>query len=223
MYEGIKKRKVGLTEYISGEYRREGDTAPKPIDEASDLATRRYTTTVDLNTSEKLDQLQRPSTSRLEIKFARDIRLNDLKDANVILLGAPEANPWVELFEPGMNFVFRNDFETHRFSILNRTPKSGEQTQYDSQRDDAQHAVFGILAFVPGINHTGNVLMVAGTSQSGTESVADFLFDNTRLSAFLHSIQRPDGSIPHFEVLLESSNKGGSASQASIRALRIEP
>jgi hypothetical protein len=36
------------------------------------------------------------------------MRTNDLKEGNIILVGAAEANPWVELYEPSMNFQWES-------------------------------------------------------------------------------------------------------------------
>jgi hypothetical protein len=36
----------------------------------------------------------------MEVRCARDARPNDLKQGDIILIGASEANPWLELFEP---------------------------------------------------------------------------------------------------------------------------
>jgi len=40
------------------------------------------------------------------------------------------------------------------------------------------------------------------------------------LLPFLSKIRNPDGSIPYFEVLLQSSNMNGSASQLRVIAYR---
>jgi hypothetical protein len=48
--------------------------------------------------------------SQVSVRFARDLRPNDFKTGDVILLGASEADPWVELYEPRLNFLFRDDY-----------------------------------------------------------------------------------------------------------------
>lgn len=54
-----------------------------------------------------------------------DLRPNDFKTGNVILLGAFETDLWVELYEPRLNFYFRNDYKGV-FFILNRSPQKGD-------------------------------------------------------------------------------------------------
>jgi hypothetical protein len=62
----------------------------------------------------------------LTVRYARDLRLDDLKHENAILLGTHESDPWVELFENSMNFTFRNDLAAGATSMVNRHPRAGE-------------------------------------------------------------------------------------------------
>ncbi len=62
-----------------------------------DLGSRRYTSIVDLEVAKSLSLISQSLKSKLEMRYARDVRPNDLKQGNVILVGAAEANPWVEL------------------------------------------------------------------------------------------------------------------------------
>lgn len=50
----------------------------------------------------------------------------------------------------------------------------------------------------------------------------DFLNDDARLLPFLNQIRRPDGTLPHFEVLLETHNIGSSAVRSQILAWRTK-
>jgi hypothetical protein len=76
----------------------------------SNLADRRYTSMVDLNAVDNLERLAQRYQGELQVRYARDVRPNDLKSGNTVLFGASEANPWVELYERNMNFVFHNDY-----------------------------------------------------------------------------------------------------------------
>jgi hypothetical protein len=158
----------------------------------------------------------------LQVRYARDMRPNDMKTGNVILLGASEANPWVGLFESKMNFVFHNDYKANVFSVLNRSPRNGEPKQWDSVWNDPQRRVFGLVAYLPNLAGDGNALIIEGTSMSGTEGAWDFVSDDAELLPFLKRIQRPDGTVPHFELLLGTQNMNASAVQSTLLAWRIE-
>ncbi len=111
MWQGLVGRSVGLAEYLNGDYRT--NLLPRSLttlqDAAVDMGGRRYTSIVDLEAAKSLSLMAQSAQSKLEVRYARDVRPNDLKQGNVILVGAAEANPWVELFEHNMNFVFFND------------------------------------------------------------------------------------------------------------------
>ena len=96
---------VAVTDYASRDFRNDatGDTGVAG-QIAADIGYRRYTSTVDL---EFPTQLLRPpwaAKGGFQVRYARDIKLGDLKGSNLILSGVAEANPWVSLFEKKMNF-----------------------------------------------------------------------------------------------------------------------
>jgi hypothetical protein len=225
IYHNMSRREFGLDEYLLGQYRNAqgqnvytGPTTEK--DWLANLGSRRYTSIVDLEEILSLEQLARGSERNLQVRYARDLRPNDLKSGNVILIGASEANPWVELFERNMNFVFQDNYKTGIFSVLNRSPKSGEPAHWDAVWNDPQRRVYGLVAYVPNLSGDGNVLILEGTSMSGTEAARDFVMDDSQLLPFLKKIQRADGSLPHFEVLLGTQNMSASALRSNLLAWR---
>jgi len=222
MWQGIAGKSIGLAEYLNGDYRT--NLLPRSVtalrDTALDMGGRRYTSIVDLEAAKSLSLMAQSAQSKLEVRYARDVRPNDLKQGNVILVGAAEANPWVELFEHNMHFVFFNDRVGKNFSVLNREPRGGEPRQWDSDYTDAQHRVYAVVAFLPNLGGNGNALILEGTSMAGTESAWDFVSDDSQLLPFLKQIQRANGTIPHFEVVLGTNNMSGSAVKNTVLAWR---
>jgi hypothetical protein len=219
-------KSISLDEYLIGNYRNadvnlpEHPLSPEMRSLRVEVANRRYTSIVDLDAAATLTQIAASAHSSLQVRYARDLRPNDLKTGNVILIGAFEANPWVELFERNMNFVLQNDYRARVFSVINRSPHAGEPTQWDSIWSDPQHRVYGVLAFTPNLSGNGNALLIEGTSMAGTEAAWDFISDDSELLPFLKKIQRPDGKIPHFELLLATRNMSSSAVRSSLVAWR---
>ena len=186
-----------------------------------DVGSRRYTSFVDLTMAQRVLQLPQTRAGRLQVRYARDLTVSDLKTGNWILSGDHGANPWVLLFEPNMNFVERTDPQSGRTYLLNRHPQPGESASYFYSPTHGNRTVFGMLALLPNLSGTGQVLIAGGTSLAGTEAVSDFLFNDAALLPFLKRIERPDGSLPHFEVLLQSNNLNGDAGSFKILASRI--
>jgi hypothetical protein len=58
---------------------------------------------------------------------------------------------------------------------------------------------------------------------AGAEAISDFLFDDADLLPFLSKLRKPDGSLSHFEVLLESNSLNGSAGPFRILAYCTHP
>jgi hypothetical protein len=227
LFHGMSGKDVDLKGYLDAGYRSEPEILPQigPAsslkDSLLDLANRRYTSIVDLKTILSLKDRAQTLGSEVSVRYARDLRPNDFKTGSVILLGASEADPWVELYEPRLNFLFRDDYKG-LFSIVNRSPQKGEPARWESRRDDPQRRVFGVVAYLPSLAGGGNALLLEGTGMSGAEAGMDFVLDDAQLLPFLDRIRRADGTLPPFELLLETHNIGASAGQSEIIAWRTK-
>jgi hypothetical protein len=221
MWQSATGQSVDLERYLGGGYRAQsvGDTPTGQVN-STDLASRRYTSIVDLDIVKGLAQIADSQKSKLDVNYARDVRPNDLKQGNIVLIGAAAANPWVELFEPKMNFVFSNA-HIRQYTVLNRAPVGPEPSSWTSNYDDAQHRVYGVVAFLPNLSGTGSVLILEGTSMAGTESAWDFVADDSAFLPFVNRISRTDGSIPHFQLVLDSINLTGSSTKRNVLAWRV--
>jgi hypothetical protein len=227
LYHGMSGKDIDLKEYLAGGYRSESND-PRTTSSAArqqewllDLANRRYTSMVDLHAVLDIRDRAKAIGSDVSVVYARDLHPNDLKRGTVVLLGAYTANPWVELYEPNLSFLLKDDYVA-TMSIVNRNPQAGEPAVWASTKNDPQRRAFGVIAFLPNLEGNGNALLLEGTGMSGTEAAMDFLDDDTQLLPFLNQIRRPDGSIPHFELLIETHNMGASAVQSRILAWRIK-
>jgi hypothetical protein len=220
--EALMNRDVGLAEYLKGDYLQSASKTQNPHEKlASELGRRRYTSIVDLEVVRSLSEIAQSEKDKFEVRYARDVRPNDLKQGNVILLGAAQGNPWVELFERNMNFVISKNWNTGVFTVINRSPQGSESRQWNSAYEDSQHRVYGVVAYLPNLGGDRNALILEGTSMAGTECAWDFVSDDSQLLPFLKRIRRPNGTIPHFEVLLETSNMSGSAVKGSVLGWRV--
>ncbi len=225
LFHGLSGQEIDLKGYLDGAYRFESNGPPQigPAASRSDwllnLANRRYTSMADVEAILMLKDRARALGSDVSVRYARDLRPNDLKSGTVILLGASSANPWVELFEQNMNFVLKDDYKK-TYAVLNRNPQKNEPARWESGAYDPQQRVFGVVAYMPSLAGDGNALILEGTSMSGTEAAMDFVNDDAKLLPFLERIRRSDGTMPHFEVLLGTRNMGSSAVRSEILAWR---
>jgi hypothetical protein len=223
-YQRLVHRSVGLDEYVSGDYRAvQPDEHNSTQSVAAAIANPRYTSIVDLEIAQALAVIAREQHGNLELRHPREARPNDFKQGNLILVGSPESTPWDSLFEPNMNFVFdyQRTPDKSVTSVLNRRPLANEPSRWTSDSANPSRPVYAVVAYLPNLTGTGNVLILEGITMAGTECAWDFVSDQGKLKSFLDTIRRPDGRIPHFEVVLGTNNISGSAGEASILATRI--
>lgn len=147
---------------------------------------------------------------------ARDYSSAPLARNNVILLGNPTANPWDQVFEDRLNF--RETPNNSQMSVVtNNAPAAGEQSIYVSPKDTSYCAI----AYLPKADHSGNVLLIQGTTSEATKAGGDFLLSEERLSDFenrLHS-----NKIQYFELLLKVSHVSAMPITSSIETYRVYP
>jgi hypothetical protein len=210
-----------LQEYLTRDFSREtrGLSAER-TDEVLNMGERRYTSFVDLNIYRRLQQLAAASPGKLDVRYARDMQMDELKQGNVILSGARGANPWLALYEPRMNFIGTDEWAHHGYTFLNRQPLAGETSTFSTSEGDPTQRVLGVLAYLPNLEGTGHTLIVEGNSMAGTEAISDFLFDDAALLPFLRKVSKSDGTLPYFEVLIEANSVNGSAGPFRILAYR---
>lgn len=186
------------------------------------LANKLYTSMADVHLVTKIMQLNEPYWGRTSVRSARTMQLSDFKNGNFVLLGSKRAIPWVELFESQFNFRFEYDEVRQVPVIRNRSPKSGERTEYVNGKVGEPGDAFSFVAFVPNLAYTGHVLLVAGSTMEGTEAAGEYLMNPAFSSRMLTMLGfRPQSKPRPFEVLLRSSTMAGSWKDSEIVAYRI--
>lgn len=221
--ENLSHQSVSLPEYISGSYRaRMIESSGANHDVVSIYSFRRYTSIADLEFATKL--AHRPEAGRLGLstRYARDVRVGDLKGRNVILLGARQANPWVGLFEKDATFRLDDDEQTAGLRIVNLAPQQGEETVIERSPAQMANEIYAIITYHRNVDSSGVSLLVAGMSVAGTEAAADFVLDDNRLGPWLRKAE-VGGEIRDFDVLLRGRNLAGSAPRAEVVAFHVKP
>lgn len=222
LFQESTKTRVFLDAYLSGSYLEKVPVAAGSVPlTANWLNSHQYTSMADLNIALQLQRLPEALRARTEVRYARDLRMDDLKYKNAVLIGGIGANPWVELFENQLNFDVNYDWKSDEGYVLNRSPKEGEQKLYREITADGSRHNYGVLAFLPGIEGRGEVLLIQGSGMAGTESAAEFPLNEDAFKGFLKQIGAASNKLPHFEVLLETASIGGNAPQAKIVTYRL--
>lgn len=223
----MRKSAVTLDDYLSGDYLRHGTgdagTAQAGGPVTSEwLSSHQYTSTADLELAVRLSRLPEAAKADVEPRYARVVRLDDLKSSNVILIGGIGANPWVALYGPRLNFDVNYDWKAHEGYVRNKDPHAGEQARYQETHADGSISSYGVLAYLPGIGGNGSALLFEGSGMAGTEAAASFPFESREFAAFARKLgHTATGGLPYFEVLLETRSLGGNDSGAHVVAWRV--
>jgi hypothetical protein len=150
------------------------------------------------------------------VHAARNIQFPDLKtDNNFIFLGSPRSDPWSALFNNQLDFQLVFDKQVNNEIVHNVHPRPNEQLSYIPTavgRSTGQS--YAIIALVRNPDQKGQVLLLAGATNGGTEAAGKVVTDP---SEFLPMLRRcgidPSGPIRHFELLLHLNTMVGSVTE----------
>jgi len=216
LLEDVLQRQIHLNEYLSRAYLdqiRQVTADPKLQHLLQLIADRQYTSLADVGFVSKMMLLTGGYRDNVALTYARSVNIRDFKADNIILIGAPRANPWVELFEPKMKFEFGMDEVAQRPLFRNKFLQPGEQQTYVTGGANGKSSdSYAVVALAPNLNGTGNVLIIEGTNMEGTEAGVEFLTD----VEFANRIHRAlnisvSAAKPYFEILLKLRTVGGTS------------
>jgi hypothetical protein len=220
--QNLTGRQISLETYADGSYF-SGETSLPGIDAGNlaDLRQQRYTSVVDLNIAAKLMQLREVSAGRVDIRYARSITAEDLKNSNVILLGSSHTNPWASLFEGRMNFRLQYSSTVDQSLVLNERQTGKEQKQYLNGTGQMVNRTYGVIDYLPNLDGGGHVLIIQGLNMAATQAAADVLFYSPDMRPILDRARLPNGSLRSFELLIQTSSIGATDPGAQIIATRF--
>ncbi len=161
----------------------------------------------------------------ITVRSARDLRLRDMQDGNYILVGSPSSNPWVSLYEGRLNFVESEGVAGQSMKFFqNKQAASGEQPTYRGLEFTGTSGVdYATISLLPTQSGNGNVLILQGLQQEGTEAAGLLLADpkgRSRLEKAL-GVSGDTTKPIYFEALIKATAVGGAPDTTEIVATRI--
>lgn len=221
LLEYITHRTVSLSYYTSGEY---GQNLRNPA--LQRIVPNAYIDLSDLRVTTKIMDAVRPLNLKVDVRYPRYIDLSSLDRDNLVFLGSAYSDPWINEFHPSMNFFIQMNQSTENLCFVNKNPKPGEPKEYCATGGPGQEDVtYGLVTLLPNLQHTGNVLMLAGTTGAGTEAAGDFVTDPhyaTSLLRYLGLNSKP-ASVPYFQILLKTVVLNNNPGKLKMVAHRIIP
>jgi hypothetical protein len=232
MLQEMTGHEVHLHEYVTGDLDTQFSSLPLPTSPrvGSFGASRfsNYTSTADLRMIVGLSRLPEFQKAPTQVRYARDVHMDDVKQANVVLIGGPRANPWGELFETQSAFAMKVPvrlIQQHLDEriIVNKHPLSGELPEYSNVLGPEPYNTYTIVSFLRSIDGLGWALIVQGQNMAATEAGGDFVLNRDAMWPVLKKARRKDGSIGPFELVLETKTIGADAPQATLVVERYGP
>jgi hypothetical protein len=225
LWQDITHHEMNLGDYLNRKYLRES-LSDLGIQE---IAARRYTSPADLTLSLRLAEIAKALNGKLRVRFARNVDIHDLRSGNLVLAGSRRSNPWIELFEPSMNFVLGGDPKQRGPHFLNRSPKPGESRVFSMASplevsggaEDKSVDSYAIAAMLANPSGQGMVVIVEGLSMEGTEAAGEFVTNPEHFQVFLRRVGLKNGeSVKPFEVLLKLTALAGGYANPQVVAYR---
>lgn len=221
--EDISKRLFTLDDYMSYAYKDVTQSPALSMDQRTDIRLvldRSNGSFGDFQVAQQILALD-PLSPKLKLQFARGYSPDAIKRDNAILIGSSQSNPWVDLFEPQLNFSMHYDAVRHAPFIVNHHPQAGEKSVYDGSSGAPNGNGYSIIAFVPNLNRSGDILILEGTGSQATDAAGDFITSEPRLSKLRSTA--PHGPFPYFEILLRTSHLVGTSLHSEVISYRTYP
>lgn len=151
-------------------------------------------------------------------EFARDLTFRQVKAGNVVLLGDPQSNPWIQPFEPRVSIDWIMDPGLHVYYPRDKNAPESERDQFRPVGDDTNpRAGYATVAFLPNLSGTGNALLLTATGGSAMGVAMDFLNDEASMRALRARLHQNRGSgFPYFEALLKTARGSKELNSAQI-------
>lgn len=218
-----RERSVTLSEYRAASYPR-GVVETMTADEKTQsallrTASRAFTPPNDAMVAHETASMCARHQAVCRILSARDLRVNLQTPENMILIGHKRANPWLELFEGGMNFRYGFDDAKRWAAISNVSPLEGESASYKA---DWGRRGYGVVAYMPKPGGGGNVLLIFGADLQSVEAGGHLVSDERAMSALHGRLGIGLGDrVPYVEVLLQTKLQGNATGDYEVIAHRL--
>jgi hypothetical protein len=220
LVEDLSHQSMALADYLRGGYL---DLPLPGVDAQSvtDLRTQQLTGFVNLQMVATLARLSEYSPAHVLLRFPRDLRFDDLKSANAVIIGSECSNPWAVITESTANFQIHCNSGMQGATVVNLKPQPGEAASYTSHWSEPTHETYAVISFVPNLSGYGKLLVLGGLDAAATQAAGEALLRPETITPILQRARRPDGSLAAFEVLLRATSIEANATDTHVIAYRI--
>ncbi|HET7105359.1 MAG TPA: hypothetical protein VFI38_01010 [Candidatus Acidoferrum sp.] len=184
-----------------------------------------YTGVGEVIAVHSLDQVFSLLHRNVRVKRGSLFSLDDAQNTDLIFVGSPSEN--LNLLEiPGTReFVFQRVSDGPRkgdLAVFNVHPQPGEQKYYlASPSNSVLTEDYALVAFIPGLNPSRSVMIIAGTTTFGTQGAVEYACREKSVQELLLRLSVSDtGELKPFEALLHVKIAKGVPVETSLVSLR---
>ncbi len=214
--EYFAQTSVSLRDYVNHSYLGELQNAgsnPRVQNVLGSFNSLNFVTLSAIKMADRILALD-PLSEKMHLYFSREYIPSFIDRDNVILLGDPVSNPFIQLIENRLNFTI-DRVGDHLGPVINHQPTGREKSTYAAN----ESVGYCVVAYLPNPGHSGKFLLIQGTSPAATQAAGFFLLSEKQMASLE---RRLDGkNFTYFEVLLRTSQVTGTPLTATIEAYRV--
>jgi hypothetical protein len=174
----------------------------------------------------KIAQLLARSGQEFLIKRSRITSYEDIRNHNVIFLGASLEDSILGKLPVESDLVFEEPMGREfvgKLAIRDRYPEPGKPAIYEFQRDEKTKVLqseYALISLVPGVMPDQQILILAGLSTLGTQAAAEFAASEASMLT-LEKVAGGGAPLPlYFQALLEVQIRDGIAVKTDCLLVR---
>ncbi len=234
LWQRLNGKTLNLGDYLSRKY------LGAQGDKLLEVAAQRATSPADITISSHLATLAGEFGGQVNLQFARDASADFLHQGNAVLIGSHRSNPWVEVYEPSLNFeleedphsgspLFRNRFPHPQEAAIYAIPalldsQGAEEKQFIQGSEEKEFTSYGVVALLKGCGDRGLTVLTEGLNLQATQAVGDLVTDPRLLDTLLQSIgHKPGTTVAPFEALIQITSLPGGYDNPKVVAYRLQP
>lgn len=225
----VTQRQFTLDDYLKPEFLN-SMTPPKMDSDMARLveyiSDSQITSFADTLVASTLVKLAGADSNNLTIYTARDVNRRDLDQGNFVFVGGPTSNPWVSLFADKLNFEVVENGVGGKMFFRNKKPLPGEQATYEGLPYTGSGGEdYGTISLLPNSGGSGNILILQGLREEGTEALGMLLADEKSRAEMWQALEARAGqrNFLYFEALVRTRTVAGAPVSISIVTTRIIP
>ena len=198
---------------------------PRAGDAQTDVVTEHYTGVGEVMGMYSLADFFSKSGHPFRARRSLLLTYEDLKTANIVILGSPAENYLLRDLPQKQDFVFRvlqDESGKPAFGIANTQPKAGEQETYLARQEGLSRSQisedYAVISLLRGLDAEHRLLILAGITTFGTQAAAEYVTRPEYIKDLISHLQSqgaPPKLPPYFQVLVKVKVSGGVPVQIS--------